>query len=100
MTIHGPEIDRPAGAAARTEDVEPWRSGDERGADGGRPHHVAASGQAPIPAVDDERDLEARVAIHLELSRVHLVIVSTARIPFLAVPVDLAVGVLVDWVRA
>jgi hypothetical protein len=50
----------PACPAARAEHIEPRRSGDQRGPNGGRPQHVAAGGQAPIPAVDDERCLKAR----------------------------------------
>jgi hypothetical protein len=44
-----------------------WRCGEQRGPDGGRPQHVAAGGQAPIPAVDDELRLEARGAVGLQL---------------------------------
>jgi hypothetical protein len=35
--------------------------------DGGRPQHVAAGGQASIPAIDDELCLEARGSVRLEL---------------------------------
>jgi hypothetical protein len=54
MTVDGPEIDRAACPAPRAEDVQPWRSGDQRGPDCRPPQHVAASGQAPIPAINDE----------------------------------------------
>jgi hypothetical protein len=60
MTVYGAEIDRPARPAARTQNVEPWRPGDQRGPDRWRPQHVAADGQAPVPAVDDELSLETR----------------------------------------
>jgi hypothetical protein len=66
VTIDRPEIDCAAGPAARTEDVEPRRSGDQRGADGGRPQHVAAGGLASVPTINDELRLEARSAIRLE----------------------------------
>jgi hypothetical protein len=40
---------------------------DQRGADSGRPEHVAASGHVPIPAIDDELCLEASGAVRLQL---------------------------------
>jgi hypothetical protein len=67
MTVDGPQIDRPARAAARTEDVEPRRPGDQRGPDGRRPQHVAAGGQASVPAIDDQLRFEARGAVRLQL---------------------------------
>jgi hypothetical protein len=67
MTVERPQIDRAACPASRTEDVEPWRSGEQRGADGRRPQHVAAGGQAPIPAVDNKFCLKARGAVRLQL---------------------------------
>jgi hypothetical protein len=57
---------RPAGPAARTEDVQAWRSGDQCGSDRGRPQHVSAGCQSPIPAVDNEL-LKARGPIRFEL---------------------------------
>jgi hypothetical protein len=42
-------------------------SGDQRGADGGGPQHVAAGGQAPISTIDNELCLKARGAIRLQL---------------------------------
>jgi hypothetical protein len=54
VAIDGAQIDRWARSAARTEDVEPRRTGDQRGADRWRPQRVAAGGRTPIPAVDDE----------------------------------------------
>ena len=67
MAVDSPQIDRPAGPAARTEDVQPGRSGDQRGPDGGRPQHVAAGGQTSIPAINDELSLEARGLVRLQL---------------------------------
>jgi hypothetical protein len=58
MAVNGAQIDRPASAAARTEDVEPRRPGDQRGPDCWRPQHVTAGGEAPIPAIDDELRLK------------------------------------------
>jgi hypothetical protein len=67
VAVERPQIDRSACAAARAEDIQPWRSGDERGTDGGRPQHVAAGGQASVPAVDDELRLEASCPVRFEL---------------------------------
>jgi hypothetical protein len=41
VAVDRPQIDRPARAASRAEDVEPGRAGEQRGADRGRPRHVA-----------------------------------------------------------
>jgi hypothetical protein len=48
MAVDGPQINRAARPTARTEDIQPGRSGDQRGPDRGRPQHVAAGGQASI----------------------------------------------------
>jgi hypothetical protein len=42
VAIVGAQINRPARAAARTEDIQPGRPGDQRGPDGGRPRRVTA----------------------------------------------------------
>ena len=60
MAIDDPEVDRPAGAAAGTKDVEPRGAGEERRADRGRPQHVAAEGELVVPALDDGFGLGAR----------------------------------------
>jgi hypothetical protein len=39
----------------------------QRGPDGGRPQHVAAGGQASVPAIDDQLRFEARGAVRLQL---------------------------------
>jgi hypothetical protein len=49
VTIIGAQVDRPACPAAWTVGVEPWRPGDQRGTNGGRPQ-----GKAPIPAIDEK----------------------------------------------
>jgi hypothetical protein len=67
VTVHRAQIDRPARSTAGAEDVEPRRSGDQRGPNGGRPQHLAAGGQSPIPSVDDELRLGARSAVGLKL---------------------------------
>ena len=59
MTVDGPQVDRPFCSAARPEDVEPRRSSDQGGPDCWRPQHVAAGGQASIPAIDNELRLGA-----------------------------------------
>ena len=51
MAVDGPQVDRPAGAAPRTEDIQPRRSGDQRGAYGGGAQHVAASADSNGPAL-------------------------------------------------
>jgi hypothetical protein len=51
MAVDHAQIDCPARPASREEYIEHGVSGDQRGPDGGRPQHVAADGQAPIPAV-------------------------------------------------
>jgi hypothetical protein len=53
MAIEGAEIDRLAGAAARAEHVKPWRAGEQRRPDRGRPQHVAAEGKLIVPSLDD-----------------------------------------------
>jgi hypothetical protein len=60
MAVDGAQIDRPARPATRAENVEPRRSGDQRGPYGRRPQHVAPGGQTAVPAVDDELCLGAR----------------------------------------
>jgi hypothetical protein len=60
MAIEGAEIDGFAGAAARTEHVEPRRAGEQRRPDRRRPQHVAAKGKLFIPALDDDFSLGAR----------------------------------------
>jgi hypothetical protein len=55
------------GAAPWTEDIQPRRSGDQRSPNGGRPQHVAAGGEASVPAIDDELCLKARSAVRLQL---------------------------------
>jgi hypothetical protein len=67
MAVDAPQVDCPAGAAARAEDIQPRRSSDQRSPNGGRPQHVAAGGEASIPAVDDELRLEARDLVRLQL---------------------------------
>jgi Resolvase, N terminal domain len=67
MAVDAPQVDCPAGAAARAEDIQPRRSSDQRSPNGGRPQHVAAGGEASIPAVDDEFRLEARGLVRLQL---------------------------------
>jgi hypothetical protein len=67
MAVDGPQVDRTAGAAPRTEDIQPRSSGDQRSPNCGRPQHVAASGKASIPAIDDKLRLEARGAVRLQL---------------------------------
>jgi hypothetical protein len=57
----------PARAAAGAEHVEPRCSSERRGADRGRPQHVASGGKAPIPAVDDELGLNAGGPVRLQL---------------------------------
>jgi hypothetical protein len=67
VPIHNLQIDCPARPAARTQDVEPRRSGDQGCPDGGRPQHVAACRQAPIPAINDQLCLETRGAVRFAL---------------------------------
>jgi hypothetical protein len=67
MTVDGSQVDGPARPAARTEDVKPRRPGDQRSPDCWRPQHVAARGQASIPAVDDELRLKPRGLVRLQL---------------------------------
>jgi hypothetical protein len=57
----------PGWAAPWTEDIQPRRSGDQRSPNGGRPQHVAAGGEASVPAIDDELCLKARSAVRLQL---------------------------------
>jgi hypothetical protein len=52
MTVQRTEIDRSARPAAGAEHVQPRRSGDQRGADRGRPQHVSPGRQPAIPAID------------------------------------------------
>jgi hypothetical protein len=47
---------------------EKRRPGDQRGPDRWRPQHVAAIGQAPVPAIDDELRLFARGPVRLQLA--------------------------------
>jgi hypothetical protein len=72
VTVDGAQIKRPARPAARAEDIEPRRSGAQRGPDGGRPQHVATGGEALIPAVDDELGLGARSPVRPKLHRAGL----------------------------
>jgi hypothetical protein len=69
------------GGRARAEDVEPRRSGDQRGPNGGRPQHVAAGGQSPVPAVDHELRLEARGSVRLQLGGAGLDVDPRVRTP-------------------
>jgi hypothetical protein len=66
-TVDGAQINRPARPAAWAEHIEPRRSGDQRRPNGGRPQHVAAGGEASVPAIDDELCLKARRAVRLQL---------------------------------
>jgi hypothetical protein len=66
MAVDAPQVDCPAGAAARAEDIQPRRSSDQRSPNGGRPQHVAAGGQTSIPAINDELRLEARGLVRLQ----------------------------------
>jgi hypothetical protein len=72
MAVDGAQIDRPARPAAGAEDVEPRRSGDQRCPDGGRPQHVAASGQSRIPALDDELGFGTPSRVRSKLRRTGL----------------------------
>jgi hypothetical protein len=67
VTVERAQIDRPARSASGAEHIEPRRPGEQCGSDGGRPQHVAASGKASIPAIDDKLRLEARGAVRLQL---------------------------------
>jgi hypothetical protein len=67
VAVDSSQVDRPAGATPRTEDFQPRRSGDQRSPNGGRRQHVAAGGQATVPAVDDELCLQACGLVRLEL---------------------------------
>jgi hypothetical protein len=62
MSIDGPKIDRLACPAASAEDVQPRRSGDQRGPNRGRSQHVAAGCPSPVPAIDDELCLDAALS--------------------------------------
>jgi hypothetical protein len=59
---------RPTRPATGAEDIEPGRSGEQRGADHWRPQHVPAGGKAPIPAVDYSLRLGARGPVGLLMS--------------------------------
>ena len=60
MAIEGAEIDGAACVAAWAVHVEPWRSGDQRRPDRGRPQHIPAKGELIVPALDDGLGLGAR----------------------------------------
>jgi hypothetical protein len=66
VAVDRSQVDRPAGTAPWTEDIQPRRSGDQRSTNGGRPQHVTASSQSSIPAVDDEFCLKTRGAVSLQ----------------------------------
>jgi hypothetical protein len=70
VPIDGPKIDGFAGAAARTEHIEPWRAGEQRRPDRGRPQHVPAEGKLVIPSLDHGFRLGAhRPGLHVESAR-------------------------------
>jgi hypothetical protein len=63
MAVERAKIDRTAGPAAGAEDVEPGRFGEQGSPDGGRPQHVAAGGQASVPAIDHGLGFLARLEV-------------------------------------
>jgi hypothetical protein len=62
------------------------------GPDGGRPQHVAAGSQPPIPAVDDELSLGARSAVGLKLGGAGVDVEASCTNPHSRSPVVVAGG--------
>jgi hypothetical protein len=67
VTVERAKVDRAAGPATRTKDVELRRSSEQRRPDCRRPQHVAPGGEAPIPSVDHGFGFLARDAVRPEL---------------------------------
>jgi hypothetical protein len=63
VTVDLPQVEGATCAAARAVHVEPWRAGNQRRTDRGRPKHLAPGGELFVPAVYNALRFGTRSAI-------------------------------------